>query len=99
VVDYVRHNDLGTAMLLRTLASAGFEGRLVVAGSMVVYGEGRYGCERHGIVRPGPRDPTRLSAGRFEPACPGCGRDLVPESVLEDAPVDPRNVYAATKLH
>lgn len=99
VVDYVRHNDLGTAILLRTLASAGFAGRLVVAGSMVVYGEGRYRCERHGIVRPGPREPARLSAGLFEPPCPVCGRDLVPEPVPEDAPVDPRNIYAATKLH
>jgi dTDP-L-rhamnose 4-epimerase len=28
-----------------------------------------------------------------------CGRDLVPEPIVEDAPVDPRNVYAATKVH
>jgi dTDP-L-rhamnose 4-epimerase len=99
VVDYVRHNDLGTATLLRALASTGFGGRLVVAGSMVVYGEGRYRCKLHGIVRPGPRDPGRLSAGLFDPPCPGCGRDLVPEPVPEDAQSDPRNVYAATKLH
>jgi dTDP-L-rhamnose 4-epimerase len=28
-----------------------------------------------------------------------CGRALEPEAVAEDAPTDPRNVYAATKLH
>src|SRR5213078_4667490 len=35
----------------------------------------------------------------FEPPCPVCGRGLAPESVPEDAPADPRNIYAATKLH
>ncbi len=28
-----------------------------------------------------------------------CGAEVTPESVPEDAPLDPRNVYAATKLH
>jgi dTDP-L-rhamnose 4-epimerase len=96
IADYVAHNDLGTAVLLRALR--GFTGRLVLGSSMVVYGEGRYRCPEHGIVRPGPRAPSELDAGRFEPPCPSCGRDLTPEPVPEDAPVDPRNVYAATKL-
>jgi len=71
--------------------------RLVLAGSMVVYGEGRYDCPEHGVVRPGPRAPADLDAGRFEPRCPRCGRDLVPGLVGEDAPFDPRSTYAATK--
>jgi len=96
IADYVAHNDLGTAVLLRALR--GFKGRLVLGSSMVVYGEGRYRCPEHGVVRPGPRAPSELDAGRFEPPCPACGRELAPESVPEDAPVDPRNVYAATKL-
>src|SRR4051794_22726331 len=98
IADYVAHNDLGTAVLLRALAARGFAGRLVLASSMVVYGEGRYACPEHGIVRPGPRRPADLDGGRFEPPCPFCGRALVAEAVPEDAPVDPRNVYAATKL-
>jgi dTDP-L-rhamnose 4-epimerase len=65
---------------------------------MVVYGEGRYRCPEHGVVRPAPRAPADLEAGRFEAPCPRCGRPLAPEAVPEDAPVDPRNVYAATKL-
>ncbi len=99
VTDYVSHNDLGTASLLAALHWKGFRGRLVLASSMVVYGEGRYRCPVHGIVRPGPRDAGRLSAGAFEPPCPECGHDLLPEPIGEDAPLDPRNVYAATKLH
>src|SRR4051812_37412648 len=98
ITDYVSHNDLGTAVLLRALAARGFAGRLVLASSMVIYGEGRYRCPEHGIVRPGPREASALDAGEFEPPCPACGRALVAESVPEDAPADPRNVYAATKL-
>jgi dTDP-L-rhamnose 4-epimerase len=98
IADYVAHNDLGTAVLLRALAAAGFRGRLVLASSMVVYGEGRYACPRHGIVRPPPRRAADLDAGRFEPPCPACGAPLAPRPVPEDAPVDPRNVYAATKV-
>ncbi|MEJ8671577.1 NAD-dependent epimerase/dehydratase family protein [Streptomyces sp. MS1.AVA.1] len=95
--EYVSRNDLGTAVLLTAMADAGVR-RLVLAGSMVVYGEGRYACEAHGVVRPGPRAVADLDAGRFEPSCPQCGADLAPGLVAEDAPVDPRNVYATTKL-
>ncbi|MGW0874517.1 NAD-dependent epimerase/dehydratase family protein [Streptomyces sp. NPDC002740] len=95
--EYVSRNDLGTAVLLAAMAGAGV-GRLVLAGSMVVYGEGRYACREHGVVRPQPRAVADLDAGRFEPPCPRCGRALAPGLVAEDAPADPRNVYATTKL-
>ncbi|UTI66833.1 NAD-dependent epimerase/dehydratase family protein [Paraconexibacter antarcticus] len=98
IADYVAHNDLGTAVLLRELARARFGGRLVQASSMVVYGEGRYRCAEHGETRPPARTTADLDAGRFEPACPRCGAPLEPLAIPEDAPVDPRNVYAATKL-
>ncbi|WP_340556374.1 NAD-dependent epimerase/dehydratase family protein [Streptomyces sp. GSL17-111] len=94
---YVGVNDLGTAVLLEQMARAGV-GRLVLAGSMVVYGEGRYVCPDHGLVRPGPRSAAALASGLFEPPCPECGAELRPGLVEEDAPVDPRNVYAGTKL-
>jgi dTDP-L-rhamnose 4-epimerase len=96
---YVSHNDTGTAVLLSALHERGFRGRLVLASSMVVYGEGRYRCRAHGLVQPGARDRLRLDRGEWDPCCPTCGGTLVPEPVPEDAPVDPRNVYAATKLH
>ncbi|MEV1047164.1 NAD-dependent epimerase/dehydratase family protein [Streptomyces sp. NPDC049916] len=95
--DYVGCNDLGTAVLLAEMAAAGVAD-LVLAGSMVVYGEGHYACPRHGTVRPGPRPEAALRAGSFEPHCPDCGAELTPGLVSEDAPADPRNVYAATKL-
>jgi dTDP-L-rhamnose 4-epimerase len=94
---YVSRNDLGTAVLLAAMADRGVP-RLVLAGSMVVYGEGRYRCPAHGDVRPGPRTVADLDAGRFEPRCPRCAAALDPALIGEDAPADPRNVYAATKL-
>ncbi|MEV6109673.1 NAD-dependent epimerase/dehydratase family protein [Streptomyces sp. NPDC051940] len=95
--DYTGVNALGTAELLAAMAAAGVR-RLVLAGSMVVYGEGRYECADHGVVRPGPRRPADLDAGLFEPPCPRCGAPLAPGLVGEDTPADPRNVYAVTKL-
>jgi dTDP-L-rhamnose 4-epimerase len=99
VVDFTSHNDLGTAVLLRSLHHTGFQGRLVLASSMVVYGEGAYRCPTHGPTRPAPRTAARLEGGRYEPTCPICDRELRAEPIVEDAVLDPRSVYAATKLH
>lgn len=99
VDSYVDHNDAGWAAGLRVLHDRGFAGRLVLASSMVVYGEGRYRCAEHEIVVPGPRLVAALDAGNFEPPCPLCGATLSSEEIPEDATLDPRNVYAATKLH
>lgn len=99
VVGYVSDNDVGTASLLAALHDRGFAGRIVLGGSMVVYGEGRYDCAVHGVVRVDARPRSRLDRAQWEPTCPLCDRVLVPGPVGEDAPVDPRNVYAATKLH
>ncbi|MEU5875258.1 SDR family NAD(P)-dependent oxidoreductase [Glycomyces sp. NPDC047369] len=99
VTSYVADNDGGTAALLRALWRRSFTGRLVVASSMVVYGEGRYRCPAHGDVRAAPRTAADLDAGRFDPRCPACGATLAWAPVTEDAPFDPRNVYAATKVH
>ena len=99
VADYVRHNDLATAVLLKHLAANRFRGRLVLASSMVVYGEGAYVCAEHGRVAPPPRDPASLAAARFTPRCPQCDAQLSPIAVEESSPLDPRNVYAATKVH
>jgi dTDP-L-rhamnose 4-epimerase len=94
---YARHNVYATAVLLAAMHRAGVP-RLVLASSMVVYGEGRYRCAEHGIVRPAPRCDDDVAAGRYDPTCPTCRRTLTPELVPEDAPLEPRSTYAATKL-
>jgi dTDP-L-rhamnose 4-epimerase len=94
---YAANNDLGTAVLLAAMEAVRAR-RLVLASSMVVYGEGRYSCPEHDVVEPLPRSTEDLDAGRFEPRCPVCGRALAPDLVPEDAPAGPRSAYAASKV-
>jgi dTDP-L-rhamnose 4-epimerase len=95
---YTIDNDVATARLLAALAADRFTGRLVLAASMVAYGEGRYRCAVDGRVAAAPRRTADLEAGRFDPRCPTCGRTLAWETVDEDAPLHPRSVYATTKV-
>ena len=73
-------------------------GRLVLASSMVVYGEGRYSCPEHGDQVPLARSVAALEAGDFDNHCTRCGGILDWALVDEDARLDPRSGYAASKL-
>jgi dTDP-L-rhamnose 4-epimerase len=95
---YTRVNGVGTAVLLRCLVLIGVP-RLVLASSMVVYGEGAYRCPAHGPQRPDSRSRPDLDARRYDPRCAQCSLPLAPEPIAEDAALDPRTVYAATKVH
>ena len=89
-------NVTGTAVLLAAMARHRIP-RLVLASSMVVYGEGAYDCPSHSRVRPPARAHHDLAQGRFEPRCPACGSGLRTAEVTESAPLDPRNAYAVSK--
>jgi dTDP-L-rhamnose 4-epimerase len=93
---YGRHNDYATTVLLAQMYVAGCS-RLVLASSMVVYGQGRYDCPDHGAVDPLPRRREDLDAGIFEHRCPIGGEELSWQLVDEDAPLRPRSLYAASK--
>jgi dTDP-L-rhamnose 4-epimerase len=95
--DYAGHNDLGTAALLAAMHDAGVR-RLVLASSMVVYGEGRYTCPEHGDRVPPPRAKDALDRGDFDNHCPACGAVLGWSPVDEAARLDPRSSYAASKV-
>ncbi len=94
---YAGVNDLGTAVLLAAMHAAGVD-RLVLASSMVVYGEGRYTCAEHGVQVPPPRSVAALEAGDVENHCPVCAAPLGWALVDEDARLDPRSSYAASKV-
>ena len=94
---YASHNDLGTAELLAAMARRGV-GRLVLASSMVAYGDGRYDCPRDGSVAPAVRSDADLAAGRFDPRCSECGGAVAWQRIDESAPIRPRTSYAASKV-
>ena len=93
---YGSHNDYGTAVLLAEMFAADCR-RLVLASSMVVYGQGRYDCAEHGPIDPLPAHAADLDAGVFEHRCPVCGAKVTWRLVGEDAPLRPRSLYAASK--
>jgi len=94
---YASHNDFGTAVLLAEMFAAGCR-RLVLASSMVVYGQGGYACPEHGTVDPLPRRREDLDCGVFDHRCPIGGEQIRWELVGEDAPLRPRSLYAASKV-
>ncbi|GJF13038.1 UDP-glucose 4-epimerase [Mycolicibacterium cyprinidarum] len=94
---YATHNDFGTAVLLAEMFAAGCR-RLVLASSMVVYGQGGYTCPEHGAVDPSARRREDLDRGVFEHRCPIGGEPVQWELVGEDAPLRPRSLYAASKV-
>ena len=98
IAPYVEANALGTGVLLDAIANGHHAvGRLVVASSMSIYGEGRYCCAACGPVSPGLRPLAQLEARRWEMRCPGCGEAAAPAPTDEDTPLRPTSVYAVTK--
>jgi dTDP-L-rhamnose 4-epimerase len=95
--DYADHNDHGQAQLLAAMARVGVQ-NIVLASSMVVYGDGRYTCDEHGDVPPAVREVADLDAGRFDPRCPRCGGEIEWRLISEDTPFLPRTSYAASKV-
>jgi dTDP-L-rhamnose 4-epimerase len=93
--DYTHSNLTGTAVLLAAMSKRRVD-RLVLASSMVVYGEGLYelGSRR---IRPTARRREDLENGRFDPL-DASRKPMRPVLISEEDRLDPRNVYAATKL-
>jgi dTDP-L-rhamnose 4-epimerase len=94
---YVDINSVGTATLLEALIARRAElRRLVVASSMVVYGDGAYACNEHGR-QPASRPRERLSRGLWEPVCPICSAVVRPIAIAEDQALSPISPYGICK--
>jgi dTDP-L-rhamnose 4-epimerase len=96
---YVDANTGGTGVLLDIIANDKVDiGRLVVASSMSIYGEGAYRCAAHGVIAPGLRPEAQLRARQWDPRCPICDAILSPIPTAEDKRLLPSSVYAISKM-
>jgi dTDP-L-rhamnose 4-epimerase len=96
---YYDANATGTARIFEVIADRGLPVRKVVAASsQAIYGEGAYECAEHGSVQPEMRTLERMRDQRWEPVCPGCGRDVRPALTPETARWSGETPYAVSKL-
>lgn len=96
IAAYTGINDLGTAVLLEAMTARPV-GRLVVASSMSVYGEGLARDPQGRPVEPGERGPEQLAAHRWELEGPD-GLPLEPVPTPESKTPALASVYALNKF-
>jgi dTDP-L-rhamnose 4-epimerase len=94
---FVDVNARGTAILLEAVTQGSHVGKIVVASSMSLYGEGRCHCASCGPFDPALRSPSQLERKDFEVRCPRCGAVAETAPTPEDARLAPTTVYAVTK--
>ncbi len=98
IARYTELNTMATARFLEALiATRPLPGRLVVASSMSIYGEGEYVCSEDGRMAPGPRPEEQLIARSWEMHCPTCGREMEPIGTRETKQLLPTSIYAINK--
>jgi dTDP-L-rhamnose 4-epimerase len=93
---YTSINNLGTAVLLEALAERDV-GKLVVASSMSVYGEGRYQGPDGTVFDDVERSDARLAERRWDPVGPD-GEPLSPLPTPEEKRPALASVYALSKF-
>jgi dTDP-L-rhamnose 4-epimerase len=98
IASYVASNTQATANLLQVLSRKKHRvGKLIVASSMSIYGEGAYRCPRCGPLASVFRTDAGLMAKRWDMACPSCGAPAATVPTPETKASDPSSIYAMTK--
>ncbi len=99
IVPYTKTNDYGTALLLDLIVTKFRDKikKMIVASSMSTYGEGKYTCTQHGIVKPSLRLEAQMQKGDWEVHCPKCSRYLKPLPTDEETLRECNSVYAVNK--
>jgi dTDP-L-rhamnose 4-epimerase len=99
--EITRYNDvniLGTSHLLNILTNESHSiQKMVIASSRSIYGEGKYLCEKDGIVFPNERNDTDMAKGIFEPICNNCKEELSLQPTDENSKIHPSSIYGITK--
>lgn len=95
---YCGTNIGGTALLLDILANKKTPvKKVIVAESRAIYGEGKYICEKCGVVYPVARKESNMLKGDFAVKCPCCGKDVKLVATDEKSKIHPTSVYGITK--
>lgn len=98
VEKYIDTNIKGTAILLDKLVNEKLRvKKLIVASSRAIYGEGKFYCEKDGIVYPNSRKDEDMKKGDFNVKCPLCGKNVKMQLTDEESKSHPTSVYGYTK--
>jgi dTDP-L-rhamnose 4-epimerase len=100
IYKYCAANISGTALLLDILANKklGIK-KILVASSRAIYGEGKYYCQKDGIVYPFSRNETDLLNGYYECKCPHCGNEVKLQATDEASKIEPQSIYGISKYN
>ena len=95
---YIETNIGGTGKLLEILTNGNHKvNKLIIASSRSVYGEGKFKCNKHGIVYPEARKEVDMVKGDFEVKCPICKLNVSLLATDEESLLHPTSVYGFSK--
>jgi len=98
IARYTDSNTMGAATILQAVADGNHQlKKIIVASTMSLYGEGRYTCQRHGVITSSMRPLEQLNKQQWEMTCPQCRKIVKPHSTPESKTLSPTSIYAINK--
>ena len=98
IAKYNHVNIVGTSHLLDLLANKKHNiKKVILASSRAIYGEGKYRCEKHGVVCPDARILENLKKRNFNLICNKCKLELQLLATDEKSKIHPSSIYGITK--
>jgi len=90
-------NTVGTANLYEVIVEHNLSiGKIIVASSQAIYGEGKYRCKVHGIQYPYPRSNRQLEMHQWDILCEHCDNMLELDET-DEMHINPHNSYSMSK--
>lgn len=95
---YTDVNIKGTSIFLDILANEKHSvKKMIIASSRAIYGEGKYHCEKDGIVYSIDRKDKDMATGDFHVKCPICNENVTLLATDETSKIHPSSIYGITK--
>jgi dTDP-L-rhamnose 4-epimerase len=95
---YTDVNIKGTSIFLDILANEKHSvKKMIIASSRSIYGEGKYNCDKDGIVYPIERKDADMAKGDFHVKCPFCNQNVNLLPTDERSKIHPSSIYGITK--